>query len=150
MISKKARGGGLKKIAKEFKEFISRGSVMDLAIGVIIGGAFGKIVSSLVNDVIMPVIGLILGNINFTDWKIIIGQKIVEGKAQVLTLNIGIFIQNVIDFIIIAFVIFMLVKLINRLRRKKEKAIEEAIEEAPPEPSEEIKLLTEIRDLLKK
>lgn len=136
----------MKKIAKEFREFISRGSVIDLAIGVIIGGAFGKIVSSLVNDIVMPVIGLILGNISFTTWKIVLGQKIVEGKMQDLTLNIGMFIQNAIDFLLIALVIFLLVKFINKFRRKKEKEKEVVKEEIP----QEVKLLTEIRDLLKK
>lgn len=137
----------MKKVAKEFKEFISRGSVIDLAIGVIIGGAFGKIVSSLVNDVIMPVIGLILGGVNFAEWKIMLARgAAADGKD--LTMNIGIFINTIVDFIIIAFVIFMLVRLINRFRRKKEK--EEAKADAPPEPSEEVKLLAEIRDLLKK
>jgi large conductance mechanosensitive channel len=135
----------MKKVAKEFKEFISRGNVMDLAIGVIIGAAFGKIVSSLVNDVIMPVIGLILGGINFKEWAIALGTN---AKGEVVNMNIGLFIQTVVDFLLVAIVIFLLVKLINSFRRKKEKEPEAT--PPPAEPSEEVKLLSEIRDLLKK
>ncbi len=135
----------MKKLAKEFKEVIARGNVIDLAIGVIIGGAFGKIVSSLVNDVVMPVVGLILGGINFSEWAIALGT---DAKGDAVTMNIGLFIQTVVDFLLVAVVIFLLVKLINSFRRKKEN--EEKAAPPPPEPSDEAKLLAEIRDLLKK
>jgi large conductance mechanosensitive channel len=128
---------------KEFKEFISRGSVIDLAVGIIIGAAFGKIVSSLVNDVLMPPIGLLVGGINFTGLKLVIKEA--SGTAEAVTINYGNFIQTGVDFIIIAFAIFVLIKAINKLRKKeKEKPA------PPPEPSGEEKLLAEIRDLLKK
>jgi large conductance mechanosensitive channel len=120
----------------EFKEFISRGSVMDLAIGVIIGGAFSKIVTSLVNDLIVPFISIFTGGENIADWNVSIRDGV--------TLNYGMFIQTVIDFLLIAFFVFLLVKLINRFRRKQEEAA------VPPKPSREEELLAEIRDLLKK
>ena len=125
---------------KEFKEFAMKGNVMDMAVGVIIGGAFGKIVSSLVDDVLMPVVGMITGNVDFTTlvWKI--GEG--EGAA---VLKYGTFIQNIVDFLIVAFCIFLMLKGINKLNRKKE----DPEPEAPAEPSVEEKLLTEIRDLLK-
>ncbi|SHI43991.1 large-conductance mechanosensitive channel protein MscL [Desulfosporosinus lacus] len=123
---------------KEFKEFATRGNVVDLAVGIIIGGAFGKIVSSLVADIIMPPIGLIIGGIKFTELKI--------GLKDDVTLNIGNFIQATFDFIIVAGAIFFIIKLMNSLKRKKIK--EEAV--APSTPSAEVQLLTEIRDLLKK
>ncbi len=124
---------------KEFKEFAMKGNVMDMAVGVIIGGAFGKIVSSLVDDVLMPVVGMITGNVDFTTlvWKI--GEG--EGAA---VLKYGTFIQNIVDFLIVAFCIFLMLKGINKLNRKKE----DPEPEAPAEPSAEEKLLTEIRDLL--
>ena len=138
----------LKKVLNEFKEFISKGNVIDLAIGVIIGGAFGKIITSLVNDIVMPVIGIILGGVNFSKWVIVLGQKLdKDNNLQIVSMNIGAFINTVVDFLLIALVIFLTVKVINRFRRKKEKEVKE---ELPPEPSEEVKLLTEIRDLLKK
>ena len=123
---------------KEFKEFIARGNVIDLAVGVIMGSAFGKIVSSLVDNIIMPLIGVILGGIDFTSLTI---------KVKDSTINYGIFIQNVIDFLIIAFCVFLLIKFINKLSniKKKEEKKEEAVEKA-----EDVKLLEEIRDLLKK
>ncbi|HRY33771.1 MAG TPA: large-conductance mechanosensitive channel protein MscL [Bacteroidales bacterium] len=131
----------MSKIATEFKTFINRGSVLDLAIGVIIGAAFGKIVTSVINDIIMPPLGLILGNVNFTDLKIIIG-----GAAdKPVTLNYGNFIQVVFEFLVIAIVIFMVIKGFNSMKKK-----EEAAPAAPPEPSATEKLLGEIRDLLKK
>lgn len=130
---------------KEFKTFIARGNVVDMAVGVIIGGAFGKIVSSLVNDIIMPAIGLILGNINFTELKLVL--KAAEGETPALTLNYGMFIQNITDFLIIAFVIFMALKLINKL--KKEEKVEEEVPAAPSLTKDQ-ELLIEIRDLLKK
>ncbi|MCZ6150849.1 large-conductance mechanosensitive channel protein MscL [Campylobacter ureolyticus] len=128
---------------KEFKEFAVRGNVIDMAVGVVIGSAFGKIVSSLVSDVMMPVIGVITGGVNFTDFKIVLKEA--HGEAAAVTLNYGSFIQTTIDFIIIAFCIFVAIKAINKLKREKPKA-----EEAPKEPSEDIKLLREIRDALKK
>jgi len=123
---------------KEFKEFATRGNVVDLAVGIIIGGVFGKIVSSLVADIIMPPIGLIIGGIKFTELKI--------GLKDDVTINIGNFIQATFDFIIVAGAIFFIIKLMNSLKRKKIK--EEAV--APSTPSAEVQLLTEIRDLLKK
>lgn len=135
-------------IVKEFKEFAMKGNVMDMAIGIIIGAAFGKIVASLVGDVIMPPIGLLLGNVNFTD--IVINLKDAYKGADgvdhpAVIMKIGTFIQTFIDFLIIAFVIFMMIKGINGLKKKKEEAPAE-----PPAPTKEEALLTEIRDLLKK
>lgn len=140
---------------KEFKEFTMRGNVVDMAVGVIIGGAFGKIVSSLVNDVIMPPIGALVGGMDFTDLKLTVKDAVMNGEEIVkpaVTLNYGNFIQVTVDFLIIAFSIFMLIKVINMLNRKKkaEEAAAPAPPPAPAEPSEDIKLLTEIRDLLKK
>lgn len=133
------------KFISEFKEFAMRGNVLDMAVGVIIGGAFGKIVSSLVEDVIMPPIGYIIGGVNFTDLKVVL-PALIEGQESA-TINYGNFIQTLIDFIIVAFCIFMLIKGVNKLSKKKE---EEPAAPAPaPEPSAEEKLLTEIRDLLK-
>lgn len=128
---------------KEFKQFAMRGNVVDMAVGIIIGGAFGKIVSSIVNDVIMPPIGLLLGGVNFTDFKIIL--KDATADAAAVTLNYGNFIQVTIDFIIVAFAIFMIIKAMNRMKKK-----EEEVPAAPPAPSAQETLLTEIRDLLKK
>ncbi len=133
---------------KEFKEFAMRGNVMDMAVGVILGGAFGKIISSVVSDVIMPPIGLLVGGVNFTDLKFILKQPTVDlaGNAvPAVTLNYGNFLQTTFDFIIIAFAIFVFVKAINTVRKK-----EDAAPAAPPAPSKEEELLTEIRDLLKK
>jgi len=129
-------------IIKEFKEFAVKGNVMDMAVGVIIGAAFGKIVSSLVDDVLMPVIGMITGNIDFTSLAFQIGEG--EGAA---VLKYGNFIQNVVDFIIVAFCIFLMLKGINKLNRKKEAPAPEP--EAPKGPTQE-ELLAEIRDLLLK
>jgi len=128
---------------KDFKSFAMKGNVIDLAVAVIIGGAFGKIVSSFVNDVLMPPIGLLLGKIDFKDLKWLL-RKAEEGGTDV-TLNYGMFIQNVIDFTIIALCIFVAIKAIQKLERKKEEA-----PAPPPEPSKQEKLLEEIRDLLKK
>ena len=136
------------KLISEFKEFISRGNVIDLAVGVIIGGAFTSIVNSLVNDIFMPVIGGIMSGINFTDLKIRIPAAI-EGMEDV-TIMYGNFIQAIVNFLLIALVVFLFVKAINKVRRKEEKA-EEAKEAAePPKPSDEVLLLREIRDELKK
>lgn len=132
----------MKKIVEEFKEFAIKGNVIDLAVGIVIGGAFGKIVTSFVNDVLMPPIGLLLGGVNFSELKVVLKQ--VPGVNPV-TLNYGNFIQSAVDFLIIAFSIFMMVKAINFLRKEqKEKPAEK------PEPTNQEKLLAEIRDLLKK
>ena len=132
----------------EFKEFISRGSVIDLAVGVIIGGAFTTIVNSLVNDIVMPVIGLIIGGIDFTNLKYTLPSTNEDGTVAAICY--GNFIQNVVNFLLIAFVIFCVVKFINNLRRKEEEKKEEtAAPAAPAEPSEDILLLREIRDSLK-
>lgn len=134
---------------KEFKEFAMRGNVVDLAVGVIIGAAFGKIVSSFVGDVIMPVLGLFIGGVNFTDIKILLKEALLAADGSVVkpavTLNIGNFIQVIFDFMIIAFAIFLAVKGINRMSKKKEEA-----PATPPAPTKDQELLTEIRDLLKK
>ncbi len=134
---------------KEFKEFAMRGNVIDLAVGVVIGGAFGKIVASLVADVIMPPIGLLVGGVNFTDLKLEMKPaEVVDGvEKAAVTLNYGNFLQVTFDFIIVAFAIFMFIKLINKFNRKKEEA--PAPPPAPPAPSKEEVLLTEIRDILK-
>ena len=133
------------KLVKEFKAFISRGNVIDLAVGVIIGGAFGKIVSSFVNDIIMPVIGIIIGGVDFSSLSVTVGAKLVDGEMQGgSTITYGMFIQNIIDFLIIALCVFLFIKLINSFKKKKEEA-----PAAPPAPSKEEQLLTEIRDLLK-
>lgn len=129
-------------ILKDFKAFALKGSVIDLATAVIIGGAFGKIVSSLVNDILMPPIGLLLGNVDFKDLKLILRSATADAPA--VTWNYGMFVQNVIDFLIIAFSIFLIVKAYQKATVKKEEA-----PAAPPAPSNEEKLLTEIRDLLK-
>ena len=120
---------------KEFKEFAVKGNVMDMAVGVIIGGAFGKIVTSVVDDLLMPIVGMLTGGVNFTDLSVKVGEA---------TLKYGNLIQNVLDFLIVAFCIFLMVKGINKLKKEPEPEAE-----APAEPSAEEKLLTEIRDLLK-
>ena len=127
----------------EFKSFAMRGNVVDMAVGIVIGGAFGKIVSSFVADVLMPPIGLLLGNVDFSDLAVAL-RAAAEG-AEAVTLRYGVFIQTVIDFVIIAFAIFMVVKAMNTLKQKEE----EAPPPAPPEPSKEEVLLTEIRDALR-
>ncbi len=130
---------------KEFKSFIMRGNILDLAVAVIIGAAFGKIVSSFVKDILMPPIGMLMGDVNFTD--IVITLKEAVGETAAVTMNLGIFIQNIVDFVIVAFAIFMVIKAYNRTQKKEEEA--PAAPAAPPEPSNEEKLLSEIRDLLK-
>ncbi len=132
-------------ILKEFKNFAMKGNVLDLAIAVIIGGAFGKIVSSFVNDVLMPPIGLLMGNTDFSDLKLTLKQGS-EGVAPV-TLNYGVFVNTVIDFLIVAFTIFIVIKAFNRIQKKRMEA--PAPPPAPPAPSKEETLLTEIRDILK-
>ena len=129
-------------VVKEFKEFVMRGNVIDLAVGIVIGAAFGKIVSSLVADVIMPPVGLLLGGVNFTNLKLVLGPPLAGGEP--VTLNYGNFIQVLVDFLIVAFAIFLVIKAINRMKRK-----EEAAPAAPPAPTRDQQLLTEIRDLLK-
>jgi len=128
---------------KDFKNFAMKGNVLDLATAVIIGAAFGKIISSLVNDLLMPPLGLLLGKVDFKDLKIIL-TKGVDGAADV-TLNYGMFVQNVFDFLIIAFCIFMIIRAAQKLEKKKLEA-----PAAPPAPTKEVQLLEEIRDLLKK
>jgi len=133
------------KIIDEFKTFAMKGNVIDMAVGIIIGAAFGKIVSSLVSDIIMPPIGLLIGGVNFTDLKLV--MKAASDGNPAVTWNYGNFIQVCFDFLIVAFAVFMLIKAINTLRKKSEAPAAPA---APPEPPAEVKLLTEIRDLLKK
>ena len=138
---------------KEFKQFAMRGNVVDMAVGIIIGAAFGKIVSSLVNDVIMPPIGMLLGGINFSEFKMVIKDAVpatvdAAGNAvpeiAAVTLNYGSFIQVIIDFLIIALAIFMMIRVMNKMQKK-----EEAKPAPPPAPGKEETLLTEIRDILK-
>lgn len=136
---------------KEFKEFAMRGNVIDMAVGVVIGAAFGKIISSLVDDIIMPLVGVATGGMNFTDYKWVIQQAVIDGATQEVlkpevTMNWGSWIQTIVDFLIVAFCIFLAIKAINQLKRKKD---EEPAPEAPAEPTKEEVLLTEIRDLLK-
>ena len=131
------------KLFDEFKAFVMRGNVVDMAVGVIIGGAFGKIVTSLVNDIFMPIIGMILGNVNFSSLEIKLGEP-VEGAEQA-AIRYGMFIQEIFNFLIIALCIFMVIKVINKMQKKKEEAPAPA-----PEPTKEEVLLTEIRDALNK
>ena len=131
------------KLVDEFKAFIMRGNVVDMAVGVIIGGAFSKIVTSLVNDIFMPIIGMVLGNVNFTSLEIKLGEP-VEGAEQA-AIRYGMFIQEIVNFLIIALCIFMFIKLIAKIQKKKDETPAPA-----PEPTKEEVLLTEIRDALKK
>lgn len=131
------------KLAEEFKTFAMKGNVTDMAVGIIIGAAFGKIVSSIVSDIIMPPLGLLIGGVNFTDLKIIL--KAATETNPAVTLNYGNFLQVCFDFLIVAFAIFMVIKAINAAKKK-----EEAAPAAPPAPSKQEVLLSEIRDLLKK
>jgi large conductance mechanosensitive channel len=128
---------------KEFREFAVRGNMVDMAVGIVIGAAFGKIISSLVSDVIMPPLGLLIGGVDFSDLAVVL--KDAEGEAEAVLLSYGAFINNVIDFLIIALAIFMAIKVMNRLKRQ-----EEETPAAPDEPPKEQVLLEEIRDLLKK
>ena len=139
---------------KEFKEFAMKGNVMDMAIGVIIGGAFGKIVTSLVNDLLMPLIGALIGNVDFTTLSATLRPAVLNDAGEVVkeavTLNYGNFIQTTVDFLIVAFCIFLVIKLINKASSMVKKPEEEApAAPAEPEPTKEEVLLTEIRDLLK-
>jgi large conductance mechanosensitive channel len=131
------------KLVDEFKSFAMKGNVVDMAVGIIIGAAFGKIVSSLVSDIIMPPLGLLIGGVNFTDLKLVMKAATDAGPA--VTWNYGNFLQVVFDFIIVAFAVFLLIKGINAAKKK-----EEAAPAAPPAPSKQETLLSEIRDLLKK
>ncbi len=134
----------------EFKQFIARGNVVDMAVGVIIGGAFGKISTSLVNDIIMPAISMLIGGIDFTNWKLVLKQAVIENGEELsaaVTLNFGTFLSTILDFLIIAFAVFCIIKILNSFHRKREEPA--APPPAPPEPSKEELLLTEIRDLLK-
>ena len=126
---------------QEFKTFAMRGNVVDMAVGIIIGGAFGKIVSSFVADVIMPPIGILIGGVDFSNLAIVIKEAV--GDVAAVTINYGAFIQTVLDFMIIAFAIFMAIRAMNSLKKEKEETPEE-----PPAPSKEETLLTEIRDIL--
>ena len=136
----------MKKFFEEFKTFITRGNVIDMAVGVIVGGAFTAIVNSLVKDVVTPFIGVLTGGVDFTQMKYVITPAV--GETPEVAILYGNFINQVINFLILAFVVFSVVKVINSLRRKKEEAPAEP--PAPPAPAEDIVLLTEIRDLLKK
>ena len=155
MSTKKEKKVG--KFLNEFKAFAMRGNVIDLAVGVVIGGAFGKITSSIVNDIIMPAISMLTGGINFSDWKIVLKEAVTQINAEgveeivstAVTINYGNLISIILDFIIIAFAVFCMVKVINSLHRKKEEPAPEPEPEPIPEPSAEEKLLAEIRDLLK-
>ena len=152
----------MKKFFSEFKTFISRGNVVDMAVGVIVGGAFGKISTSLVNDVIMPAVSMLMGGVDFTAWKVVLKEAVMEMGADGLmvetapevAIKYGSLIAVIVDFLIIAFSVFCMVKFINTMKEKadalKKKEEEEAAPPADPEPSAEEKLLTEIRDLLKK
>ena len=140
----------------EFRQFIARGNVLDMAVGVIIGGAFGKISTSLVNDVIMPLISVLTGGIDFSNWKIVLKAAVAGADGAIdasteIAIRYGAFLATILDFLIIAFAVFLMIKTINGFHDKMKKQ-EEAVpveESAPPEPSNEEKLLTEIRDLLK-
>ncbi len=143
---------------KEFKEFAVKGNMLDMAVGIIIGGAFGKIITSLVNDVLMPPLGMLLGKVDFTNLKAVLqkghdavmdGATVLKPAVSEVTINYGMFIQTVIDFLIVAFCIFIVIKGMNSLKRKEE-AAPAAPPAAPPPPSDEVLLLREIRDLLKK
>lgn len=134
------------KIIDEFKSFAMKGNVVDMAVGIIIGAAFGKIVSSMVSDIVMPPLGLLIGGVNFTDLKLV--MKAATETSPAVTWNYGNFLQVCFDFLIVAFAVFLLIKAINAAR-KKEEAVP-SVPPAPPEPPADIKLLAEIRDLLKK
>ena len=156
MAAKEKSGGFM----NEFKAFIARGNVVDMAVGVIIGGAFGNISKSLVNDVVMPAVSMLTGGLNFESWKLVLKEAVVNAEGVVETaevaMNFGLFLSTIVDFLITAFAVFCVIKVINNMRAKAEaaKKKEEAAAEpetppAPPEPSAEEKLLMEIRDLLK-
>ena len=141
----------MKKFLEEFKSFAMRGNVIDMAVGVVIGGAFGKITTSIVNDIIMPLISMLTGGIDFSEWKWVLKEAVLNADgteaAAAVSVNFGNTIAVILDFIIIAFAIFCMIKTMNKMHKKQEEA--PAAPPAPPEPSAEEKLLTEIRDLLK-
>ena len=141
----------MKKFLEEFKSFAMRGNVIDMAVGVVIGGAFGKITTSIVNDIIMPLISMLTGGIDFSEWKWVLKEAVLNADgteaAAAVSVNFGNTIAVILDFIIIAFAIFCMIKAMNKMHKKKEEA--PAAPPAPPEPSAEEKLLAEIRDLLK-
>lgn len=143
----------MKKYLKEFKEFAIKGNVIDLAVAVIIGGAFGKIVSSLVADIVMPLVGLLAGGVDFSSWNIVLRPSVLNEIGEVVkpdvVMNIGLFIQNIFDFLVIAFAIFVMVKFLGRLKKKLIKE-EEKKEEVPAPLTKDQEILLEIRDLLKK
>ena len=134
-----------KKFSEEFKEFISRGNVIDMAVGIVVGGAFTSIVTSLVNQIIMPVVGFLFGRINFSDYKIVLAEAV--GETAEVAVQYGAFIQTIINFLLVSLCIFLMIKGINKLKRKQAEA--EKAPEKPAEPSEEVLLLREIRDNLK-
>ena len=133
-VKKQVELNKIKKGVSDFKQFISRGNVVDMAVGVIVGGAFGKIVTSLVNDILMPIVGVFLGGLNFTNLSVKVGNA---------SIAYGNFIQTIVDFLIVAFCIFLMIKLFERFKKKEDKVEEE------PKKSDEVLLLEEIRDLLK-
>lgn len=141
------------RLIKEFREFAIKGNVVDLATAVIVGGAFGKIVSSLVADVIMPLTGLLTGANNFSNWKIILRPEIKNAGGDIvktaLSLNAGLFLQNILDFLIIASAVFLMIKFLLKIKNKFNNETPEKEPTTEPEPSIDVKLLTEIRDLLK-
>ena len=147
----------MKKFFEEFKAFAMRGNVVDMAVGVVIGGAFGKISTSIVNDIIMPVVSMITGGIDFTAWKLVLKEAVMEmgadgvlvEKVPEVAIKFGSTIAVIVDFIIVAFAVFCMIKFLNNLHRKKEEPAPEPEAPAEPEPSSEEKLLMEIRDLLK-
>ncbi len=143
----------MKKFLEEFKAFAMRGNVIDMAVGVVIGSAFGKITTSIVNDIIMPFVSMLTGGIDFSDWKWVLKEAVLDETgaeiAAAVSVNFGNLIAVILDFIIIAFAIFCMVKAINKLHHLKDEPVEEPAPEPIPEPSAEEKLLTEIRDLLK-
>jgi len=144
----------MKKFFEEFKTFAMRGNVIDMAVGVVIGGAFGKISTSIVNDIIMPVVSILTGGINFSEWKIVLKEAVANAEGVIdpateVAIKFGSTIAVIVDFIIVAFAVFCMIKLLNNLHRKKEEpAPEPEAEPAPPAPTTE-ELLAEIRDLLK-
>jgi large conductance mechanosensitive channel len=136
------------KILSEFKQFASRGNVVDLAVGIIIGAAFGKIVTSLVGDVILPPLGVLIGGVSFTDFKIVMTDPVIDATGKIIkqaaSLNYGSFLQSIFDFIIVSFAVFIMIKAMNKINKKKEET------KVDPTPTKQEELLTEIRDLLKK